>query len=96
MGHPRYSTEEIGRRGQELYDQQIRPVVEEEGNIGKILAVDIETGEYEIDENHMTAIHRALAKHPDAALYSLRIGFPTLAEARSPRLLSTGEPLATK
>jgi hypothetical protein len=79
MGHPRYATEEIVRRGQELYDQQIRRTVEQEENIGKILVVDIETGDYEIDEDHLTAIDRALAKHPDAALYSLRIGYPALA-----------------
>jgi hypothetical protein len=80
MGHPRFSTEEIGRRGQELYDQQIRPRVEKAENLGKILVVDIETGDYEIDEDHWQATHRALLKHPDAALYSVRIGYPTLAE----------------
>ena len=79
MGHPRFSSEEIARRGQELYDRQIRPQVETEGNIGKILVVDIETGEYEIDDDHLAATYRALDKHPDAALYSIRIGYPTLA-----------------
>ncbi len=80
MGHPRFETEEIANRGQELYDQQIRPKVEMESNIGKILVVDIETGAYEIDEDHWLATHRALEKHPDAALYSVRIGYPTLGE----------------
>jgi hypothetical protein len=79
MGHPRFSTEEIVQRGQELYDQQIRDKVEKAETIGKILVVDIETGEYEIDEDHLAATHRALAKHPDAALYSVRIGYPALA-----------------
>lgn len=79
MGHPRFSTEEIVHRGQELYDQQIRPKVESEENIGKILVVDIETGEYEIDEDHLAAIERSLATHPDAALFSVRIGYPALA-----------------
>lgn len=77
MGHPRYSRAEIIRRGEELYEQQIRPVVEKE-NKGKILVVDIETGDYEIDDDHLATTRRALAKHPGAALYSLRIGYPTL------------------
>jgi hypothetical protein len=77
MGHPRYSKDEIIRRGEELYEQRIRAQVEEQ-NIGRILVVDIETGEYEIDDDHLEATRRALAKHPGAALYSLRIGYPTL------------------
>lgn len=76
MAHPRFTTQEIVARGEELY-QQLRPQVEE-GNKGKILVVDIETGEYVIDDDHLAATRRALAKHPDAALYSVRIGFPTL------------------
>jgi hypothetical protein len=77
MGHPRYSTEEIVRRGEERYEQEIRPRVEE-GNKGKILIIDIETGEYEIDDDQLSAAHRALAKHPGAALFGMRIGFPAL------------------
>ncbi len=79
MGHPRYSTEEIVARGQQLYDDKIRPKVEL-GNIGKILVVDIETGDYVIDDDHLRATDLALAKRPDAALYSVRIGYPTLAK----------------
>ena len=77
MGHPRYSTEEIVRRGEELYEDGIRAKVEQ-GNTGKILVIDIETGDYEIDDDHLQATRRALAKHPGAALYSLRIGYPSL------------------
>ena len=79
MGHPRYTTQEIVTRGRELYERQIRSQVEN-GNIGKILVVDIETGEYEIDDDHLRATQRALSKHPNAALYSVRIGYPTLAK----------------
>ena len=40
---PRYSKEEFARRGQALYERRVRPQVEE-GNIGRIVAIDIETG----------------------------------------------------
>jgi hypothetical protein len=80
MGHPRYTKEEISRRGREWYERAIRAKVES-GNAGKILIIDIETGEYEVDEDQLAAAHRALAKHPGAALYGLRIGYPTLAKA---------------
>ena len=44
---PRYSKEEFARRGQALYEQRVRPQVEE-GNSGRIVAIDIETGEFEV------------------------------------------------
>jgi hypothetical protein len=55
MEHPRYSLEEIGRRGQELYAQQIRAQVETPKNIGKQVVIDIETGEYEVDSDGLAA-----------------------------------------
>jgi hypothetical protein len=34
MAHPRYSGEEIGKRGQEIYESQLRARVETPENIG--------------------------------------------------------------
>ena len=75
MPHARLSNEEIDRRGQELYDSKIRAQVETPENIGKQIVMDVETGEYEIDEAGLQASRRLMAKHPDAALYGLRIGY---------------------
>src|SRR5205823_383534 len=75
MPHARFTVHETVQRGKELYEREIRPKVEA-GNTGKTVVIDIETGEYEIDDDPMAATHRALAKHPDAALYRTRIGFP--------------------
>ena len=74
MGHPQFSGEEVERRGQELYETRLRDKVEV-GNEGKILVIDIETGEYELDADEVAASRRALAKHPGAALWTLRIGY---------------------
>ena len=74
MPHPRYSTEEIVRRGQALYDEQLCPQVEP-GNIGKFMVIDVETGEYEINRSEVATFQRATAKRPDAPLYLLRIGY---------------------
>jgi hypothetical protein len=74
IGHPRFSDEEIARRGQELYDRSIRQQVEGRYD-GKIIVIDVETGEYEIDDDGLAANRRAMAKHPGAALYGLRIGY---------------------
>lgn len=75
MPHPRISDEEIDQRGWELYEKGIRSAVETPENIGKQIVIDIETGDYEIDNDGLTASHRMLAKRPEAALYGLRIGY---------------------
>jgi hypothetical protein len=68
------SREEIARRGEEIYATRLRTVVETNENIGKIIVIDTETGDYEIDDDGLAANRRAQAKHPGAALYGLRIG----------------------
>ena len=68
MGHPRYRGEKIVQRGQDWYEQHIRPQVETEYNIGRQIVIDVDTGEYEVDEDGLAASRRLLAKHPAAAL----------------------------
>lgn len=69
----RYSKEEIARRGKEIYETRVRPKVEE-GNCGKIVAIDIETEAFEVAENSITASDLLLAHHPDARIWFERIG----------------------
>jgi hypothetical protein len=75
MPHPRYSSAEITRRGKELYDQRIRTLVDTKDNLGKIVSIDIETGDYEIGEDLISTGDRLFARHPGAALYGARIGY---------------------
>jgi hypothetical protein len=69
----RYSKEEIARRGQDLYEFGIRQQVEA-GNEGKIVAIDIETGEFEVDETVMGATDRLFERQPNAQPWTLRVG----------------------
>ena len=76
MPYTKYLPQEVESRGEAIYEQQIRKEIET-GNRGKFVVIDIETGEYEIDEDDLQATKRALAKRPNAVLYGLRIGYPT-------------------
>jgi hypothetical protein len=81
MGQPRYSTEEIVRRGQAIYEEQVREKVEAEPkSFGRTLSIDIETGEYEIDDDYgATATLRLRERHPEGVFYVMRLGHsPTL------------------
>ena len=41
----RYPKDVLARIGDEIYENKVRPIVEE-GNKGKIVAIDIESGDY--------------------------------------------------
>lgn len=71
---PRYSKEEFARRGQKIYESQVRPKVEE-GNYGKIVAIDIETGTFEVADTTIAAIDELYKRYPDAQPWVVRIGY---------------------
>jgi len=54
---PRYSKEEFAQRGDLIYQTQIRPQVEA-NNYGKIVAINIETGAFELANDTMTATRK--------------------------------------
>ncbi len=69
----RYSKEEIARRGQELYESHVRSHVEASRH-GEIVAIDIETGAFEIAKDSLTASDRLLTHYPDAQIWFVRLG----------------------
>ena len=69
---PRYSKEEFAQRGDELYESQIRLQVEA-GNHGRIVAIDLETGDFEVDSSEIAACDRLEVRRPDAQIWIVRI-----------------------
>jgi hypothetical protein len=74
---PRYSKEEFAQRGNALYESQIRSQVEE-GNDGRIVAIDIETGIFEVADDTIAATDRLYERVPDAQPWVIRIGHRTV------------------
>ncbi|MEM9273645.1 MAG: hypothetical protein AAGA80_11870 [Cyanobacteria bacterium P01_F01_bin.143] len=70
----RYPKEELAERGQKLYDSGIRQQVEV-GNEGKIVAIDIETGDFEVNKDLVSATNRLFDRHPNAQPWVIRIGY---------------------
>ncbi len=56
-----------------MYEAKVRPFVEA-GNEGKFVAIDIETGGYEIDADELAASDRLRTRVPDAQTWLKRIG----------------------
>ena len=70
---PRYSKEEAARRGDEIYECDIRSQLEPQHN-GEIVAIDLDTGAWEVDPDQDTAADRLEARLPDAQIMVMRVG----------------------
>jgi hypothetical protein len=69
---PKYSKDEFARRGTELYEQ-VRPLVEA-SHQGMVVAIDIDTGDYEVADDTLEACQQLLARCPAAQPWCVRIG----------------------
>jgi hypothetical protein len=65
------SREEVARRAKQLYENGI----EVEENIGKMIVIDIGTGDYKIDKIGLQASRDLSKKHPNARLFGIRIRY---------------------
>ena len=66
--------EEVVRLGKELYEREIRQKVEDE-HPGKIISIDVESGDWEIGKSVVETTDRLWERRPAACdIYSLTIG----------------------
>lgn len=70
-----WTEEEVAQRAKEFYENGIRALVEHGDNIGKMIVIDAETGEYGVDESGVESILMLKQKNPNARLYMMRIGY---------------------
>src|SRR2546423_12870855 len=70
----RYSKEEFARRGDALYEKDVRPQLKP-ADEGKFAAIDIESGMYEIDADELKACHKLRARIPEAQIWMVRVGY---------------------
>jgi len=70
---PRYSKDEYARLGDAAYDRAIGPEIEAKRR-GEFVAIDIESGAYEIDPDEDAAADRLTARVPDAQVWVRRVG----------------------
>jgi hypothetical protein len=87
----RYSKEEMAKRGQELYESQVRAQVEA-GNEGKIVAIDIETGAFEVDDYVTPATNRLFERYPNAQPWGIRVGHRAVYQVGPRRLANYEKP----
>ena len=70
----RYSSEELARRGMEVYARVVRPTLSE-ADVGKFVVVDIESEDFEMDPDFHKGLDRLLERWPDAQTWLERVGY---------------------
>jgi hypothetical protein len=68
--------DELAALGQDVFDREVRPAIRPEDD-GKFVAIDVSTGDYEIDEDDYAAVTRLRAREPAADVWLMRAGSPT-------------------
>lgn len=71
----RLSREDLARQGGEAYELQVRRLLGP-GDEGKFVAVDVETGAFEVDEDDYAAVSRLHRRVPGAQAWLVRVGHP--------------------
>jgi len=70
---PHHTPEELARLGSEVFDRHVRPALRPEDD-GKFVAIDIGTGDHEIDEDDYAAVTRLRTRRPSAEVWLGRVG----------------------
>jgi hypothetical protein len=70
----RYPKEDFVRRGAAIFEERVEPVLTL-ADEGKYVAIDIESGEWEMDADEMAAGDRLLARLPSAQMWIERVGY---------------------
>ena len=73
----RRNAEEAGILGEKIYERRIRRQVEDDFH-GKIVAIDVNSGDYAISDTVSAASKRLRKRLPDTDVWSVRVGYPTL------------------
>ncbi len=81
---PRRSPEEIARLGADVFDRRVRPKLRQEDD-GRFVALDIGTGDYELDEDDYAAVTRLRSRRPSAEVWLTRVGQPAAHRMRRTR-----------
>ena len=77
-GRPRRPGEETSRLGTEIYERDIRPQVEAD-HLGEVVAIDVESGSWAIDDEVLEAIDRLRGQRPLAInVFCERVGYRAL------------------
>ena len=80
----RTTLDDTARTGAEVFASQVRPTLRAEDD-GKFVAIDVLSGDYELDEDDYAAVTRLRARRPAAEVWLERAGHPAAYQLRGQR-----------
>ncbi len=73
MVSSRRSLDDLEKRGVEIFNGLVTPVLKPDDH-GKFVAIDVDSGDFEIDSDDLTAVTRLQWRHPSADIWLVRAG----------------------
>jgi len=70
---PKYSKDEFSRRGEEMFQQQITDQLDGV-DPDKVIAIDIDSGDFEVADEMIEAVDRLRQRKPEAQVWMRRVG----------------------
>ncbi len=74
---PSRPKDEIARLGKEVYERNIQQQVETD-HVGEVVAIDVDSGDYALGKNAITASESLREQRPNAQVWLMRVGHRTL------------------
>ena len=71
----KYSIDEVCDRGERIYEERIKALVEPQEN-GRFIVIDIESGDYEIADEGMDASRILRDRRPHSVRFGAKVGYP--------------------
>ena len=71
-----YQRGDVAKLGREIYLKRIKPMIKEE-DIGMFVAIDVSSGDYEIDRDVSEALLRLRTRRPESHVTAQRVGYRT-------------------
>jgi hypothetical protein len=81
---PRRSLDDLARLAEEVFERRVRPTLGP-GDVDRFLALDVDSGEHEIDEDDYAAVMRLRGRCPSAEIWLMRVGHPAAYRMRRGR-----------
>lgn len=85
MGPPGIDFDKRRELGWKIYNEKIKPLVEPKEK-GKLLVIDVATGDYAINRDLIMAKDELKARRPQGVFYIMRVGYRAPFHIRSPRI----------
>ncbi len=67
--------EDVAAVGRAIYKKAILPLMEDDDK-GRVVVIDVNSGDYEVADDDATALFRLLERQPDAFTWTERVGYP--------------------